>query len=122
MTNFERKENSRPAGTGTTAKKCEIDKASHKDYTTKIKEMQVVIAIFAIIVLFFISVLTYLDTRYEFVPVDHKVTYGETLWTIAKDYKPENMSMGEYMGWVYEHNDGGYIYPGDVVVMAEVVR
>lgn len=49
--------------------------------------------------------------------VPHKVTDGETLWTIAKEYKPDDISMGEYMDFVYCHNDGGIIYPGDVVTM-----
>lgn len=47
----------------------------------------------------------------------HKVSSGETLWSIAKEYKPENISMGEYMDFVYGHNDGGIIYPGDIVIM-----
>lgn len=47
----------------------------------------------------------------------YKVTYGDTLWTIAKVHKPDGMTMDEYMGWIYEHNDGGLIYPGDVVTI-----
>ena len=49
--------------------------------------------------------------------IEHKVTYGDSLWSIAQDYKPDGMSMGDYMDWVYRHNESSMIYPGDVVVM-----
>lgn len=123
---YDKKKSSRPAGTETTAKKCENEKDSHKDYTTRVKEMQVVVAIFAIIILVIITIFTAIDVfaqgNVELRPVEHKVTYGDTLWDIAKEYKPDNMTMDRYMAWVYEHNEGGYIYPGDTVIMAEVSR
>lgn len=53
----------------------------------------------------------------ELIPIEHKVTYGDTLWGIAKEYKPDCMTMDEYMGWVYEHNEDSLIYPGDVVTV-----
>ena len=52
--------------------------------------------------------------------VEHKVTCGDTLWGIAKEYKPDGMSMSVYMDWVYRRNGDGVIYPGDVVVMGVV--
>lgn len=53
----------------------------------------------------------------ELQAIEHKVTYGDSLWSIAEDYKPDGMSMGDYMDWVYRHNESSMIYPGDVVVM-----
>ena len=121
-----KKKSSRPAGTESTAKKCENEKDSHTDYTTQFKKMQVVVAIFATLLLIIITTITAIDVfaqeNVEFRPIEHRVTYGDTLWDIAKEYKPDSMTMDRYMAWVYEHNDGGYIYPGDVVIMAEVVK
>lgn len=123
---FDKKKSSRPAGTETTAKKCENEKDSHTDYTTQFKKMQVVVAIFATILLTIITIIAAIDVfaqeNVELRPIEHKVTYGETLWTIADKYKPDGVTKDRYMAWVYEHNDGGYIYPGDVVIMAEVVK
>ena len=123
---FDKKKSSRPADTESTAKKCENKKDSHANYTTQFKKMQVVVAIFATILLTIITIITAIDVfaqeNIELRPIEHKVTYGDTLWTIAKQYKPDGMTMDRYMAWVYEHNDGGYIYPGDVVIMAEVER
>lgn len=123
---FDKKKSSRPAGTETATKKCEIEKDSRTDYTTQFKKMQVVVAIFATILLTIITIITAIDViaqeNVELKPIEHKVTYGDTLWDIAKEYKPDSMTMDRYMAWVYEHNDGGYIYPGDTVIMAEVVK
>ena len=57
----------------------------------------------------------------EFVPIEHKVTAGETLTSIIYQYKPDVFSFQQYRDWVFEHNEGGIIYPGDTVIMAEVV-
>ena len=60
---------------------------------------------------------THMSRNPELEVTHHRVSSGESLWSIAEEYKPDGMSMGDYMAWVYEHNDGGMIYPGDVVVM-----
>lgn len=79
--------------------------------------------LFAIILVFcFVYALTSaFAARYpELEAIEHRVKAGDTLWEVAKQYKPDGMSMDTYMGWVYEHNDGGLIYPGDIVVMGVV--
>ncbi len=58
----------------------------------------------------------------DYIPTNHTVTYGDTLWSIAKQYKPDNVLMQDYMLWVYEHNDNKVLIPGDIVVMAKVVQ
>ena len=76
--------------------------------------------LFAIILVFcFVYVLTsaFAVRHPELEAIEYRVTYGDTLWTIAKVHKPDGMTMDEYMGWIYEHNDGGLIYPGDVVTI-----
>ena len=115
------KKNSRPAPTGTTAKNS--DRCHYKYSTTKSTKSQVVIVILTIVILALLTIKVMGEVfapEEEFIPVEHKVTYGDTLWSIAKEYKPDNMTMDRYMAWVYEHNDGGKISPGDTVIMAEV--
>ena len=118
------KKESRPAATGTAIVREVFGTKPRKDYITKFSIMQVLVAIISAILLIWITVwgvIYFCETNNaEFVAVEHKVTYGDTLWSIAKEYKPDNMTMDRYMAWVYEHNDGGMIYPGDVVIMAEV--
>jgi LysM repeat protein len=120
---YKTKKESRSAGTETAilVKEVFVSKP-HKEYTTSFIKKQVVLTILVFVVLA-LTVLAIADNETkEFVPVEHKVTYGDTLWSIASEYKPEDMTMDRYMAWVYDHNDGGMIYPGDTVIMAEVVE
>ena len=123
---IDKKKSSRPAGTETATKMCENAKNSHTDYNTQFKKMQGLVAIFAIIILLILTIWVAIDVSAQnsarLQPIEHKVTYGETLWSIAEKYRPEDMTKDRYMAWVYEHNDGGMIYPGDVVIMAEVAK
>lgn len=76
--------------------------------------------LFAIILVFcFVYVLTsaFAVRHPELEAIEYRVGAGDTLWEVAKQYKPDGMTMDEYMGWIYEHNDGGLIYPGDVVTI-----
>ena len=85
--------------------------------------LRLVKPLFAIILVFcFVYALTStLAVRYpELEAIEYRVKAGDTLWDIAKQHKPDGMSMDTYMGWVYEHNDGGLIYPGDIVVMGTI--
>lgn len=108
--------NSRPAGTGTTAN-AKSTKTLHKYYSTSKSRMQAVFLAFIctlVIIMFFLIAAV---PKNDLVPVAHKVREGECLWNIAQLYKPDNVSMSQYMDWVYEHNDRGFIYPGDTVIM-----
>jgi LysM repeat protein len=109
----------------TTAKSVNHDERLHKYSTTFKNILQVVIAILTVSLLlwFTVTVIKGIFDVPEYVPIEHHVRRGETLWSIAKQYKPDDITMQEYMAWVYEQNGhGGNIYPGDVVIMAEVVR
>jgi hypothetical protein len=109
----------------TTAKSVNHDERLHKYSTTFKNILQVVIAILTVslLLLLMVTVIKGICDVPEFVPIEHHVRHGETLWSIAKQYKPDDITMQEYMAWVYEQNGhGGNIYPGDVVIMAEVVR
>lgn len=109
----------------TTAKSVNHDERLHKYSTTFKNILQVVIAILTVSLMlwFTVTVIKGIFDVPEYIPVEHKVRSGETLWSIAKEYKPDDITMQEYMAWVYEQNGhGGNIYPGDVVIMAEVVR
>ena len=121
---YNTKKESRPAGTES-AMLDEVfhnKKTPHKNYITKFSQKQVIWAIILVSLLLMFTIRVMSDTKTELIPVEHTVTYGDTLWTIAKQYKPDSMTMDEYMAWVYDHNDGGMIYPGDTVIMAEVAK
>lgn len=120
---YKTKKESRSAGTETAIMIREVfGTSSKKNYNTRFFKKQVVLTILFLFVLASTLFIVVDSDAENFVPVEHKVTYGDTLWSIAKEYKPDNMTMDRYMAWVYDHNDGGMIYPGDVVIMAEVVK
>ena len=109
----------------TTAKSVNHDERLHKYSTTFKNILQVAIAILTVSLLLglMVTVIKGIFDVPEYVPIEHHVRHGETLWSIAKQYKPDDITMQEYMAWVYEQNGhDGNIYPGDVVIMAEVVR
>lgn len=108
--------NSRPAGTGTTAN-AKSTKTLQNQYNTNIAKKQAFFCgIICTLVIIMFFVWSKLSER-ELVPIEHHVREGECLWTIAHEYKPEDMSMSKYMDWVYKHNDKGFIYPGDKIIM-----
>ena len=109
----------------TTAKSVNHDERLHKYFNTIKTILQVILAILTVSLLLWltVTVIKEICDVPEFVPIEHHVRRGETLWSIAQQYKPDDITMQEYMAWVYEQNGhGGNIYPGDVVIMAEVVR
>lgn len=120
---YKTKKESRPAGTESAIMVREVFATKpHKEYSTPFSKKQVVFTILLFVVMA-LTVLVVADSETaKFVPVEHKVTYGDTLWTIAEQYKPDDMTMDNYMAWVYKHNDSSVIYPGDTVIMAEVVK
>lgn len=104
--------NSRPAGTGTTAD-AKSTKTLHKHYNTKFRRMQAVFLAFIVTLV----IIMLFGSKRSLVPIKHVVREGECPWTIAMQYKPDGISMMAYMDWYYEHNDGGLIYPGDIVIV-----
>lgn len=118
------KKESRSAGTETALVKevFNTSKTPHKNYNTKFPQKQVLLVIILVSLLLLFTIKVMSDTKVQLTPVEHKVTHGDTLWSIAEEYKPDSMTMDEYMAWVYDHNDGGMIYPGDIVIMAKVVQ
>ena len=104
----------------TTAKSVNHDERLHKYSTTFKTILQVVIAILTVSLLLglTVTVIKGIFDVPEYVPIEHHVRRGETLWSIAKQYKPDDITMQDYMAWVYEQNGhDGNIYPGDVVIM-----
>lgn len=118
---YKTKKESRSAGTETAKIMQEVfGTSSRKNYSTRFGKKQVVFTTFFVMVVLTAWVVSGFTKTKELVPVEHKVTYGDTLWNIAEQYKPDDMTMDRYMAWVYEHNECGMIYPGDTVIMAEV--
>lgn len=118
----EKKERNRPLR----VKRCRQTKNLHQDYNTRNKKCQ---AIFFVAVFLILSAVTALSVvgaikrdNYELVPLEYKVKSGDTLWSIAQEHKPGDVLMQDYMAFVYEHNDNKMIYPGDTVIIAEVVK
>ena len=105
--------NSRSAGTETTAN-AKPRKILHRHYNTNQRKKQVIFA-----TVLFVVFLTACSPckSVDLVPIQHKVRQGETLWSISAEYKPDCMTMDEYMSFVYKNNKGGVIYPGDIVVV-----
>lgn len=110
----------RPAATGTEIMN-EVFGNPHKNYITSKTKKQVVSIIFLALILAVLTVWA-VQTEPELVPIEHKVTSGETLTSIIYKYKPDDFSFQKYREWVFDHNKSGMIYPGDTVIMAEVVR
>ena len=122
---YNKKENRHPAATEMTVVEEVFNlrrENPRPDYNTGFKKKQVIAVIISVLILLLLTIKVMSDTKAEFIPIEHKVSSGDTLWSIAKEYKPDDVTMDEYMAWVYDHNDGGMIYPGDVVMMAEVKK
>lgn len=51
--------------------------------------------------------------------IEYHVIRGDTLWNIAKEYKPDEISFRAYIDNIYELNPGltPMIYPGDALVI-----
>lgn len=114
---------SRTAGT-VTAERAAKKRHTHKlrvNYNTLFRILQVVFFTFFVILLTVVIAIYATAPKPQYKAFKYNVSSGDTLWSIAKRYKPENVTMQDYMGWVYEHNDGGIIYPGDVVIMGQAI-
>ena len=55
---------------------------------------------------------TYIVERYG-------IDYGDTLWNIAEEYKPDSMAYSEYINILYKLNEGltAEIYPGQAILI-----
>jgi len=83
--------------------------------TNKRKLFNFLIVVITLFILAAAIVLT--NAKYE---LDHTLDYtiksGETLWSIASNYRPENMSIQEYIYNLREYNNCGcIIYPNQVI-------
>lgn len=47
------------------------------------------------------------------------IDYGDTLWKIADEYKPDSMAYSEYINTLYKLNEGltAEIYPGQAILI-----
>lgn len=47
------------------------------------------------------------------------IDYGDTLWKIAEEYKPDSISYSKYINTLYKLNDGltANIYPGQAILI-----
>lgn len=79
----------------------------------------VIITILAIIFLILIAVLAVqeLNKEHEVERIEsYTITSGETLWSIGTEYRPNDMSIQEYIYNIREYNNiGSIIYPGQTI-------
>ena len=78
-----------------------------------------IIVLISIILVITMTVL-FINALKEHHEIDHTVTYtvaqGETLWTICTEYRPEDMSIQEYIYNVREYNKiDPVIYPNQEI-------
>lgn len=47
------------------------------------------------------------------------IDYGDTLWKIAEEYKPDSVAYSEYINTLYKLNEGltAEIYPGQAILI-----
>lgn len=114
--------------TGKTAKLCKIvPRFIRHHLITKRTKLQVLILGVVIGLLLSLFIYAISDKpKYVYIPKEHFVTANDSLGldSIAAQYCPEFVSWEDYRNWVREHNrtEDGYIYPGDTVVVADVVE
>ena len=114
--------------TGKTAKLCKIlTRFIRYHLITRRTKMQVLILGILFGMLLSLIIFAICDKpEYVYIPKEHFVTANDSLGldSIAAQYCPEFVPWEEYRNWVREHNrtEDGYIYPGDTVVVADVVE
>ena len=116
------------SGTGKTAKLCKILlRFIRYHLITRHTKTQVLILGVLFGMLLSLIIFAICDKpEYVYIPKEHFVTNADSLGldSIAAKYCPEFVPWEEYRNWVREHNrtEDGYIYPGDTVVVADVVE
>ena len=116
---MEQQKNSRPAGTGTTetCKACKKQTKQHKYYNTDLPKNQAFFASVLCVTALTVCITAFSRPNITLEKRIHRVKSGETLWTIAKQYKPDEMTMDKYMEFIYENNLNADIFPGDIVTV-----
>lgn len=58
-------------------------------------------------------------TKLTYCVESYGIDYGDTLWKIAEEYKPDSISYSEYINTLYKLNDGltAEIYPGQAILI-----
>lgn len=80
------------------------------------KKLLSIILIFALI----IYIACTLDTpKHNFKEIEYTVSKGETLWSIAREYCPEDMDIREY---IHKLNINPEIYEGQTIIILEEVK
>ena len=92
--------------------------------TTVVKSIYAILTIITVALLIYLTASVISDiissSQVVFEPFELKVRQGDTLWSLAKEHKPDGISFSEYWDWVLLNNDAD-IYPGDIVMMATII-
>lgn len=76
------------------------------------------ITLIVILILAF-TIKTINTSSYTFREIEYTVARGETLWSIAEDYCPEDMDIREYIDRLHISPD---IYEGQTIIILEEVK
>ncbi len=83
------------------------------------RQRQIAVVIAAFLLLIFFSIRSAGEEK----TVDrlHCVRNGETLWSVSREYKPDNMTTGEYVYELKKANsmETSEIYAGDILIIPE---
>ncbi len=90
-----------------------------KYYITNKRKMQV---LFFCVFVVFLAIATILVihealSQPNFTTEFYKAESGDTLWSIAKQTKPDYVSFQEYWDFILENNNSE-VYPGDIITIA----
>ena len=91
--------------------------SAYKVYHSFIKIVKRFFILSLVLITFIAFLSSVMKPDRQYIPAEHIVKSGECLWNIALKYKPNDVTMDEYMSWIYKHNDATVIYPGDVIIV-----
>jgi hypothetical protein len=77
------------------------------------------LTILIILLLIALTFKTINTTEHNFKEIEYTVAYGETLWSIAEDYCPEDMDIREYIDKLHISPN---IYEGQTITILEEVK
>jgi len=83
------------------------------------RKLTILMTIITIILSIYLICNLELDKSYSFKEVKYTVSRGDTLWSIAREYCPEDMDIRDYIDRLHISPE---LYPGQVITILEEVK